>query len=640
MARTKDLKSNVYSPTKPASEAAIRQQIDDAIQEVYDAAAKPADTVNIVGNQTISDVKTFEDSPIVPAPTTDMQASTKKYVDDGLLANKNGDHLGTWQGRTPVESDPGIQAIVNEHTTKFENLAYHIQGVGNGITDDTDALISALNTSDTVWIPKGKTYLIGDVEVSGKKIFGLGALKKKTESNYGIKISGTGSVIDGITFVSEESDGQPNWDIKLMDGAKDVTIKNCRFTSPSYSAIAAADEGELYATRISGVLIYNNFFIGYARPIFLLYADNLTIKGNVIRDTSYDGIRLRYNDGFTLIDGNQFINIGVMSADDGQTKDAIDTFYSGTNLTITNNIVRVTKSAAFDIKGVAPDGTRTQKVIISNNQIYKTQTAAINIYGEGDYDTLGNYAFCDGVVVTNNIIQECNQANSVGLGTTSEAAIYIKGLSKYVNISNNYCVSNYGRGILISNIDIGKSASKSIICSKNICVNNGYNGQSGSSGIHVNGVDGLIIEGNICENDSDLLNPYQAVGIYLASTGSGYSPTKSSFIDKNICRNNLTNQILIDANNNRANNVRSFFGNIQEGTGAINRASWQNERSVFFGSGVPSSGDGNFRTGDRIFNVSPSELGSISSKYIISGWICTLDGQPGTWLEMRTLTGN
>lgn len=38
--------------------------------------------VNNTGNETISGVKTFNSSPIVPTPTTDMQSSTKKYVDD------------------------------------------------------------------------------------------------------------------------------------------------------------------------------------------------------------------------------------------------------------------------------------------------------------------------------------------------------------------------------------------------------------------------------------------------------------------------------------------------------------------------------------------------------------------------------
>jgi len=36
------------------------------------------------GNQTIAGVKTFSSSPVVPAPTTDLQASTKKYADDAI----------------------------------------------------------------------------------------------------------------------------------------------------------------------------------------------------------------------------------------------------------------------------------------------------------------------------------------------------------------------------------------------------------------------------------------------------------------------------------------------------------------------------------------------------------------------------
>lgn len=34
--------------------------------------------------QSIAGIKTFSSSPIIPTPTTDMQASTKKYVDDNI----------------------------------------------------------------------------------------------------------------------------------------------------------------------------------------------------------------------------------------------------------------------------------------------------------------------------------------------------------------------------------------------------------------------------------------------------------------------------------------------------------------------------------------------------------------------------
>lgn len=49
---------------------------------------------------------------------------------------------------------------------------------------------------------------------------------------------------------------------------------------------------------------------------------------------------------------------------------------------------------------------------------------------------------------------------------------------------------------------------------------------------------------------------------------------------------------------------------------------------------------GTYLQGDFIRNSAPSELGSASSKYVIFGWICSVSGTPGTWLQCRFLTGN
>lgn len=43
--------------------------------------------------------------------------------------------------------------------------------------------------------------------------------------------------------------------------------------------------------------------------------------------------------------------------------------------------------------------------------------------------------------------------------------------------------------------------------------------------------------------------------------------------------------------------------------------------------------------GDFVPNSNPSVLGSPGSRYVITGWICTVAGEPGTWVECRTLTG-
>jgi lysophospholipase L1-like esterase len=55
---------------------------------------------------------------------------------------------------------------------------------------------------------------------------------------------------------------------------------------------------------------------------------------------------------------------------------------------------------------------------------------------------------------------------------------------------------------------------------------------------------------------------------------------------------------------------------------------------------TPESAWGYNKTGTIIDNTAPAEAGSASSKYVTTGWICTAAGGPGTWLPMRTLTGN
>lgn len=53
---------------------------------------------------------------------------------------------------------------------------------------------------------------------------------------------------------------------------------------------------------------------------------------------------------------------------------------------------------------------------------------------------------------------------------------------------------------------------------------------------------------------------------------------------------------------------------------------------------VPTTGL--WAKGDVLRNSAPAEAGVALSKYVIYGWICTVSGSPGTWLELRTLTGN
>ena len=56
------------------------------MQALNDEIVGSDGAVSITGNETIAGVKTFSSSPVIPAPTTDLQASTKKYVDDNVVS--------------------------------------------------------------------------------------------------------------------------------------------------------------------------------------------------------------------------------------------------------------------------------------------------------------------------------------------------------------------------------------------------------------------------------------------------------------------------------------------------------------------------------------------------------------------------
>lgn len=49
---------------------------------------------------------------------------------------------------------------------------------------------------------------------------------------------------------------------------------------------------------------------------------------------------------------------------------------------------------------------------------------------------------------------------------------------------------------------------------------------------------------------------------------------------------------------------------------------------------------GQFNQGDFVRNLTPTELGSPGSKYVVHGWQCVVGGTPGTFVPMRFLTGN
>lgn len=99
----------------------------DSVVDYIDGqlAALDATLVHVTGDEEIAGVKTFDASPIVPAPTEDLQAATKKYVDDNAavgvttlmgmigeteLLPRDADYFGLWPNGWLDESTGGTNA--------------------------------------------------------------------------------------------------------------------------------------------------------------------------------------------------------------------------------------------------------------------------------------------------------------------------------------------------------------------------------------------------------------------------------------------------------------------------------------------------------------------------------------------------
>jgi hypothetical protein len=169
---------SIANPTQVASKAHLYMKDDELFYQDDTNTAKQltnSGKLNIVdadgavvktGNQTIAGIKTFSSSPIVPAPTTDLQAATKKYVDayiklvDSRAAGTNGGAIssGSWVKRTIAEeSDVGDHVAVSSSVIVLDAGTYQCRITAPAFAVDQHAVRLRNTTS-------GSTILVGSME--------------------------------------------------------------------------------------------------------------------------------------------------------------------------------------------------------------------------------------------------------------------------------------------------------------------------------------------------------------------------------------------------------------------------------------------------------------------------------------------
>lgn len=429
-----------------------------------------------------------------------------------------------------------------------------------GVIDSSAALTACLVENNSCYIPEG-LYRLSDVEVGDARVYGQGEIIRGLLATHAIILNSRDAIIDGLCFNTQDGDtANGTSDIKLADGLKNATVKNCKFLSRLYSAITADvnginDAALTYVDQVDGFTFSNNSVRGsYSRQIYLHNVKNIKISNNDFRDSLFDSIRLRQKIEKCIITNNTFKDIGIIEdavierpsnwlstdayfvgdlvsvppfgvyqcdndstigqnpATSGsadwtniaptyfETKDIVDAFWSGTEFIFSNNICERIGSFGLDLKGTNPEATySTGKIIISNNIIKRCFGTGINL-SSADLDAEGNFHYLGEVIINGNYLAENNYESF----DVAQAAIVLRQGIRNCSITNNVIEKNFSRGITVANLSPTAEINKGVTIANNHIISNGIPGHLSNIGLNISPVDGLVVQGNTIRNNDQV----------------------------------------------------------------------------------------------------------------------------------------
>lgn len=362
--------------------------------------------------------------------------------------------------------------------------------VGDGKFDCTEAFKRCLGINKVAYVPHG-VWVVNNLVLDGGKLYGEGTLKLSAGENA-LWLKGQGNVLQGLTF--HTTNNRAKAEIRLGEGCRDALITGCRFLGSAYSVLAADQNGEndlslKYKTPAKKIIFTQNFVTGYVVPLYLHSVEDILISGNFFADSFYDAIRLRQGIQRVVIGHNFFENIGISSEE--VSRDAVDSFWSGRELIISDNIVKKTGCIGFDIKGQEPQGRyQTQNIVIANNLIEDTFYTGILISSGGAAkkpSTMGP------VSIKNNTLIAGNRKSA----SPFEAAIWLHHGTGRVQIIGNQITQHRGHGIGVSNAFKGAAKTSFVQISQNMIVDCQYKGEA--AGIYSQDIQGLMLTHNMIE---------------------------------------------------------------------------------------------------------------------------------------------
>ena len=244
--------------------------------------------------------------------------------------------------------------------------------VGDGVTDDTAAIVAALNNSPagaTIYFPDG-TYLkaasgsgTGITIPAGKTVRGgKGAVFKS--NGYPLFICSQDTIVDGINFDSSSGGVL----IGLQISGNNVTVRNNRFYK---------GDQVIYLGGVSGLTVDGNTFDGCGYQVLQQSgqgSSNCRVVNNTSINCTADFVELNSSTAACknwLIDGNYVSGVGMAGATAAKTEAR---FFGATAVfcvVISNNIVdSIAGDSAIHLEGTARDVSVVGNVFVNLHGAY------------------------------------------------------------------------------------------------------------------------------------------------------------------------------------------------------------------------------------------------------------------------------
>jgi hypothetical protein len=396
---------------------------------------------------------------------------------------------------------PRAVAASDKQFKQSENV-FSFGAKGDGKSDDTRAFKEWFARHDSLNLPQGKCFILGELELEGKSLIGPGVIKIKTGAKSALTLKGISSRIININFIGQGTGRRPEAEVLLAPGLTHAIIEGCTFSGELFNAIGCGVNSEkdkslnLDDIRANIAVINNQFKGRYSHHLYLHQANNLIITNNFFENSSHDSIRLRQLVKSTTISQNHFKNIGISK--DTDSKDAVDCFWSGHQLIISDNHFENIAVNGIDLKGHSPDlDYGSSRVTISGNHFRQVGFSGILI-SSGE-KSAGEWKAIRNVSVVNNHFESCGHASS----NANDAALFMRHNQEMVIVNSNQFYGNFNKGIMVGNFAAGAPVSKNILIQNNLFSNNGQSKNLERYGIHVLGGSGVIIQGNIITNEGN-----------------------------------------------------------------------------------------------------------------------------------------